>query len=113
MRIVARLFFVSLMLPSIPVSAACLSAEEVWQELGAMARLQSGGRVNIIPDTPADVILGTMPPAAWDVMNRWPAFRECGLSLQPNDLRYVYRMDELAATILWGLRQTGRSDVTP
>ena len=50
------------------------------------------------------VVGGISLVAAWESLDNVPRFRKCGMNLGPNDLRYVYTVDELIGVIAWNLK---------
>ncbi|MET4358335.1 hypothetical protein ABIC08_008312 [Bradyrhizobium sp. RT9b] len=52
----------------------------------------------LIPGDPARLV------AMWQDIDDYPAFRQRGLALGPNDLRYVKTVKDLVGIIAWGLR---------
>jgi hypothetical protein len=52
----------------------------------------------LLPGGPARLV------AMWQDIDDYPAFRQRGLAIGPNDLRYVQTVKDLVGIIAWGLR---------
>ena len=46
--------------------------------------------------------------AFWEILVYWPAFRQRGLQLTPNDLRFVTTVGDMVNIVNWGLHMAGR-----
>jgi hypothetical protein len=83
-----------------------LSHDDILQELGSMfgRAVKDDEKMSaVVQGGPGAVV------AMWEPLDDWPVFRQRGLLLGPNDLRYVTTVGELAGVIAWGLRKAGSS----
>jgi hypothetical protein len=85
------------------VTAPPLSAAQILDGIKAVFNtnrdLKDDDDINaLLPGGPARLV------AMWEDFDNFPAFRQRGLAIGPNDLRFVKTVKELVGVIAWGLR---------
>jgi hypothetical protein len=89
------------------VTARPLSRDEILKGIEAVFNtgktLKDDDEINeLLPGGPGRVV------SMWEEFDNYPAFRERGLAIGPNDLRFVKTVKELVGVIAWGLKMALR-----
>jgi hypothetical protein len=84
------------------VNASCLSHGQIMSEIRGFVA-SHGGEPGVITEVSPIYFVATNLVAAWEDLDNIPRFRSCGLTLGPNDLRFVTTVGELAGVIMWNM----------